>query len=133
MALKIISTTQYAEALQKTYESLEVPLYKLRKWFSTNQKIFFDCENTDKSTCIREVLKKPDYPFFRIYLVVKDVATDSYSFMDVNFRNLGSKETLENFRNRYHKQLETMTKLSLQGAGRQYIDCVGHGYEETMP
>jgi len=133
MALKIIPTTQYVEALQKKYESLEVPLYKLRKWFSTNQKIFFDCENTGKSTCLRNVLKKPDYPVFRIYLVVKDIATDRCSFMDVNFRNLGGKETLEHFINRYHKQLETMTKLSLQGAGHKYVDCVGHSYEETMP
>jgi hypothetical protein len=133
MAPKIIPTTQYAETLQEKYTRLEVPLYKLRKWFSTNQKIFFDCKNTDKSLCLREVLKKPDYPVFRVYLVVKDITSDSYSFMDINFRNLGGKETLEHFINRYHKQLETMTKLSLQGAGRQYVDCVGHSYEETMP
>jgi phosphopentomutase len=48
--------------------------------------------------------------------------------MDVNFRNVGT-ETLEHFINRYHQQLETMTKLSLQTASREYVTCLGHGYE----
>lgn len=133
MSPKIIPTTKYINSLKEKYKDLEVPIYKLRKWFSIKQKIFFDCESHDKTSCLREILNKPNFPAFRIYLVVKDITVSSYSFMDVNFRNLGGKETLEHFINRYHQQLETMTKLSLQGAGREYVDCIGHSYEETMP
>jgi hypothetical protein len=134
MASEIIPTTEYASLLEEKYKGLRIPIYKLRKWFSESQKVFFDCDDSDKaSSTLSEILKKPDFPAFRIYLVVKEGDTNSYGFMDVNFRNLGSKETFEHFINRYHRQLEAMTKISLQGAGREYIDCVGHGYEETTP
>lgn len=133
MSSKIIPTTDYARSIEEKYKGLEVPIYKLRKWFSTSQKVFFNCEGSDKESCLHEILSKPDFPAFRIYLVVKDVATGSYDFMDVSFRNLGGRETLEHFTNRYHQQLEIMTKLSLQGANKEYIDCVGHSYEETAP
>ncbi len=126
-------TTEYAKALEKKYKGLEVPTYKLRRWFSTSKKVFFDCEDSDKALCLKQILSRPDFPAFRIYLVVKSVTAGGYSFMDVNFRNLGGKETLTHFMKRYHQQLETMTRLSLQGAGREYLDCVGHSYEETMP
>lgn len=133
MSPDIIPAAEYAATLGEKYEGLEVPVYKLKKWFSTSKNVFFDCEGSDKTLCLQEILIKPDFPAFRIYLVVKDLSTGGYSFMDVNFRNLGGKENLEHFINRYHQQLETMTKLSLQGAGREYVDCVGHGYEETKP
>ena len=127
---EIIPTVEYAARLRKTYEGIEVPLYKLRELFSTEEKVFFSCKGTDRSSCLSQLLVKPDFPAFRIYLVVKD-ATD-YRFMDVSFRNIGNKETLEHFVKRYHQQLESMAKLSLQGSGLGYVDCVGHGYEETM-
>jgi len=133
MSSKIIPTTDYARSIEEKYKGLEVPIYKLRKWFSTGQKVFFNCKGSEKELCLHEILSKPDFPAFRIYLVVKGVATGSYDFMDVSFRNLGGRETLEHFTNRYHQQLETMTKLSLQGANKEYIDCVGHSYEETAP
>jgi hypothetical protein len=128
---EIIPTVEYAARLRKTYEGLEVPLYRLRGLFSTEERVFFNCADTDKGSCLRRLLAKPDFPAFRIYLVVKEAA--SYSFIDVNFRNIGNKETLEHFMKRYHQQLENMAKLSLQGSGRKYVECVGHGYEETMP
>ncbi len=133
MPSKIILTTEYLKSFEQKYKGLKVPIYKLRKWFSTGQKVFFDCKVSDRTSCLHKILDKTNFPAFRIYLVVKDVTADSYGFMDVNFRNLGGRETLQHFISRYHKQLETMTKLSLQGAGREYTECVGHGYEETMP
>ncbi len=132
MSSEIIPTTEYAKSLEKKYENLKIPIYKLKEWFFTGSKVFFDCESSDKASCVREILAKPDFPAFRIYIVVRDFASNSYDLMDVNFRNLGGKETLEHFIERYHKQLETMSRLSLQGAGREYAECVGHGYEETM-
>ena len=130
MSSGIVPTNEYASFLEERYKGLEVPVYKLRKWFSANEKVFFDCESSDKELCLREILTKPDFSILIIYVVIKDTATNTYSFMDINFRNMGGKETLEHFINRYHQQLETMTRVSLQGAGREYVDCVGHGYEE---
>ena len=125
---KIISTNEQLSILEERYKGLKIPVYKLRKWFSDEQQVFFDCDTTDKEACLHEVMTKPDLSAFMIYLLVKDSSTRSYSFMDVNFRNLG-KETLEHFINRYHQQLETMTKLSLQTASREYVACLGHSYE----
>jgi hypothetical protein len=124
---KIISTSERVKLLEEEYKGLRIPVYKLRKWFSDEQQVFFDCDTIDKEACLREIMIKPDLNAFTIYLLVKDASTGDYSFMDVSFRNL-SKETLEHFINRYHQQLETMTKLSLQTASREYIACLGHGY-----
>ena len=132
MSSKVIPTNEYVKFIKEKYKGLEVPIYKLRKWFSKEQKIFFDCEGSEKTSCLHETLNQPNFPAFRIYLVFKDLATSIYSFMDISFRNLGKKETLKHFISRYHQQLETMTKISLQGARRKYIDCVGYSYEETM-
>ena len=125
---KIISTNEQVSILEEKYKDLKIPAYKLRKWFSDEQQVFFDCDATDKEAYLREIMTKPDLSTFIIYLLVKDATTGDYSFMDVNFRNLG-KETLEHFVNRYHQQLETMTKLSLQTASREYVACLGHSYE----
>jgi hypothetical protein len=130
MSSEIIPTIEYASSLKEKYKDLEVPVYKLREWFSTSQKVFFSCEGSGKEVCLREIMAKPDFSVFIIYVVIKDIATNTYGFMDINFRNLGGKETLDHFINRYHQQLETMTRVSLQGAGREYVDCIGHGYEE---
>jgi hypothetical protein len=64
-------------------------------------------------------------------LVVEDAT--GYSFMDVNFRNTRNKEASEHFMKRYHQQLRNIARLSLQGSGREYVECIGHGYEETIP
>jgi hypothetical protein len=131
VSTEIIPAVEYAARLRKTYEGIEVPLHRLRELFSTEEKVFFNCANTDKSSCLHQLLAKPDFSAFRIYLVVKDAT--GYSFMDVNFRNIRNKETLEHFMKRYHQQLENMARLSLQGSGQEYVECIGHGYEETTP
>lgn len=130
MQSKIVSATEYANSLEQKYQGLKVSIYKLRKWFETEQKVFFDCESDDKASCLNKILAKPNFPVFIVYLIIKDTNTRSFSFMDISFRNLMGLETLEHFISRYHKQLETMTKLSLQGAGREYVECMGYGYEE---
>jgi hypothetical protein len=125
---QIILTSEHVSILEGKYKGLKIPIYKLRRYFSEGQQVFFDCETSDKESCLHKILTKPDLNAFMIYLLVKDARTSSYSFMDVSFRNL-SKETLEHFINRYHQQLETMTRLSLQTANSEYAACLGHGYE----
>ena len=125
---KVISAAEHVGFLEEKYQGLKIPLYKLRKWFSDEQQVFFDCATPDNEACLREIMTKTDLNAFVIYLVVKDTSAGKYSFLDVTFRNLGT-ETLEHFIARYHQQLEAMTKLSLQTAGSKYIACLGHSYE----
>jgi hypothetical protein len=125
---KIIPTMEQVAFLEERYEGLKVPAYKLKEWFSSDQRIFFDCEDSDKALCLERILSNADFPSFAIYLIVKN-AEKRYDFMDVSFRNLG-KETLEHFITRYHQQLEAITKLSLQTVGREFIECPGHSYQE---
>lgn len=128
MSSEIVLTSSYVKSLKEKYDDLNIPNYKLKEWFSTTRKIFFDCENKDKNACLEQLLKRTDLDAFVIFFVVKE-SSGSYRFMDASFRNLGT-ETLEHFINRFHKQLEAMTRLGVQATGLEYMECVGHGYKE---
>jgi len=122
--------TTYAESLRRKYEGFDFPAYKLREWFSTSHQVFFDCKpEQDKAVCLEQLLKRTNLEAFTIFFVVKE-QSGAYRFMDASFRNLGT-ETLERFINRYHQQLESMTRLSIQTIGLEYIECIGHGYQES--
>ncbi len=118
----------YVESLKEKYKDFEFPAYKLREWFSKSNQIFFDCKDQDKNACIEQLLKRTNLEAFTIFFVVKEPSGE-YRFMDASFRNLGT-ETLEHFISRYHQQLESMTRLSIQTIGLEYIECIGHGYQE---
>ncbi len=126
MSLEIVPTSTYMEALEKKYRDLDIPIYKLREWFSTSRRIFFDCESRDKNACLEQLLERTDLEAFVIFFVVRE-SSGSYRFMDASFRNLGT-ETLEHFVNRFHKQLEAMTRLGVQATGLEYMECIGHSY-----
>jgi hypothetical protein len=128
MSSEIMPTSKHVQALKEKYKDLDIPTYKLRKWFSTTRKVFFDCESEDKRECLEQLLKRTNLEAFIIFFVVRE-PSGSYRFMDASFRNLGT-ETLEHFINRFHKQLEAMTRLGVQGAGLEYMECVGHSYKE---
>ncbi len=128
MSLEIVPTSTYMEALEKKYRDLDIPIYKLREWFSTSRRIFFDCESRDKNACLEQLLERTDLEAFVIFFVVRE-SSGSYRFMDASFRNLGT-ETLEHFVNRFHKQLEAMTRLGVQATGLEYMECIGHSYKE---
>ena len=125
---KILPASLYVKSLKEKYEDLEVPSYKLREWFSETDKNFFDCGESDKSSCLELILKQRNLVAFVIFFVVREKSSGSYKFMDASFRNLG-KETLKHFIRRYHKQLESMTKLGLGSRGIEYAECVGYSYE----
>jgi len=128
MALEIIPASVYVESLRQKHHGFEFPFYKLREWFSKNHMVFFDCKEQDKTTCLQTILKKTSFEAFAIFFVVKE-QSGAYKFMDASFRNLGS-ETLEHFIDRFHSQLESMTKLGVQASGMEYVECVGHSYTE---
>jgi len=128
LSLEIMSASLYGKSLKKKYEDLEVPSYKLREWFSKTHKVFFDCEESDKSSCLELILKQTNLAAFVTFFVVREKLSGSYKFMDASFRNLG-KETLKHFIRRYHEQLESMTKLGLGSRNIEYLECAGHSYE----
>jgi len=129
LSVEIVSATAYVESLRQKYKGFDFPAYKLREWFSTAHQVFFDCKpEQDKALCLEQLLKRMNLEAFTIFFVVKE-SSGAYRFMDASFRNLGT-ETLERFINRYHQQLESMTRLSIQTIGLEYVDCIGHSYRE---
>ena len=127
MESEIVLANAYVESLKEKYKDFDFPAYKLREWFSKSNQIFFDCKDQDKNACIEQLLKRTNLEAFTIFFVVKEPSGE-YRFMDASFRNLGT-ETLEHFISRYHQQLESMTRLSIQTIGLEYIECIGHGYQ----
>lgn len=129
MSSEIISAQNHVESLKQKYPGLDFPAYKLRQWYSPANQVFFDCKENDKETCLLEVLKNTGFSAFVIFFVAKD-QNGAYKLMDASFRNLGT-ENLERFITRFHSQLEPMTRLGVQAAGSEYVDCVGHSYVEA--
>ena len=127
MESEILLANAYVESLKEKYKGFDFPAYKLREWFSKSNQIFFDCKDQDKNACLEQLLKRTNLEAFTIFFVVKEPSGE-YRFMDASFRNLGT-ETLEHFISRYHQQLESMTRLSIQTIGLEYIECIGHGYQ----
>ena len=127
MESEIVLANAYVESLKEKYKGFDLPAYKLREWFSKSNQIFFDCKDQDKNECLELLLKRTNLEAFTIFFVVKEPSGE-YRFMDASFRNLGT-ETLEHFISRYHQQLESMTRLSIQTIGLEYIECIGHGYQ----
>ena len=127
MESEIVLANAYVESLKEKYKGFDFPAYKLREWFSKSNQIFFDCKDQDKNACLEQLLKRTNLEAFTIFFVVKEPSGE-YRFMDASFRNLGT-ETLEHFISRYHQQLESMTRLSIQTIGLEYIECIGHGYQ----
>ena len=128
MSSEIVPTSSYVKSLKERYKGLDIPSYKLKEWFSTSRQVFFDSEDKNKNTFLTQLLKRTDLDAFIILFVVKE-SSGSHRFMDASFRNLGT-ETLEHFINRFHKQLEAMTKLGVQATGLEYMECIGHSYKE---
>ncbi len=126
MDSEIIPSKTYIETLKEKYRGFDFPDYKLREWFSKSHNVFFDCKESDKNACMEQLLKQTTLEAFTVFFIVKE-PSGSYRFMDASFRNLGN-ETLEHFINRYHQQLESMTRLSIQTIGLEYTECIGHGY-----
>jgi len=127
MSCGIMSAQAYVESLKQKYQGFDFPAYKLREWFSKTHQIFFDCKEPDREACLEAALKKTDFAAFIIFFVVKEQG-GSYKSMDASFRNLGT-ETLEHFINRFHSQLESMTRLGVQTTGLEYVECIGHSYQ----
>lgn len=91
--------------------------------------VYFDCREQNKTSCLDNILKLTNLEAFTIFFVVKD-PSGTHKLIDASFRNLGN-ETLEHFIVRFHQQLESMTKLSVQTIGLKYVECIGYSYVES--
>ena len=112
------------------YEGFVFPGYKLREWFSKSHRFFFDCKDENTNSCADQLLKLTNFEAFIVFFVVKE-PNGRYRFMDASFRNLGA-ESLEHFIVRYNQQLESMTRLSIQTIGKEYVEAVGYSYQESV-
>ncbi len=128
MSSEITPAATYVGSIKKRYPGLDFPSYKQREWFSKAQMVFFDCEVKDKESCLENILKQTNLEAFIIFIVIKG-PNGAYKLTDVSFRNLGA-ETLARFIDRYHQQLESMTRLSLRIERSEYIECIGYSYTE---
>ncbi len=126
MIAEIITTGDYVKQLKGKFSGLDIPMYKLRALCSTKDQVFFDCETSDKVSCLETILKQKIFDAFTVFIIVKE-PSGSFKFMDLSFKNIGN-EKLEHFIDRFHRTLEPSTKLSLQIAGLEYVECIGHSY-----
>lgn len=124
MSIEILTAKKYVQQLQDQFSGLDVPVYKLKRLYSTTHQVFFDCEEQDQVACLETTLKQRHFNGFIVFIVTKG-PTGSFKFTDIYFKNMG-EETLEHFTKRFHTSLESSTKLSLQLAGSEYVTCIGH-------
>jgi len=129
MSSEIIPSSDFVESITEEYESIDIPVYKLRAWYSTEEKIFFDCDREDLRSCLVNILEETTYSFFRVFFLVRDTKSKNVEFMDVRYSNI-RKETLEDFVERYDSQLKPGGLMSLEAQGREYLRYLGASYEE---
>jgi hypothetical protein len=126
-ALPITDATGVLAELRIRYTGIEIRDYAFRRLYSTEHKVFFDC-NGDSEKCLTDVLSRVDYPRFVAYAIVEDTSSHR-SVMDVSYANLGG-ETLERFVRRYPGQLRPSSEMAFQLSDRRYVEYLGASYED---
>lgn len=121
----IIKSEDYLNSLKSTYPNINVPLYKFREWFSTKDKIFFDCEEAGVETCLEEKKSFKQYSQFKVFHILKN--GEKYVIKDVIYPNIGNASLVE-WIPRYEKNLKGATLMSLSAAGQEYVDELGFSY-----
>jgi len=124
---EIIPSNVFLNSLHERYTHLQVPTYKFREWYSKELKIFFDCSGAEPTKCLEKVMKGEDYSHFRVFIIIKE--GDGYRVMDISYPNIGNL-SLRRWLERYHSQLKPASIMSLEGAGKEYIEYLGASYEE---
>ncbi|MFP3950758.1 MAG: hypothetical protein ACLFVP_01220 [Candidatus Bathyarchaeia archaeon] len=120
-------TTEYLNSLSERYPCMEVPRYKFREWYSEEERVIFDCEDEDLERCLDEAMTRDDHAYFKVYIIVQE--DEVHSVMDVSYPNIGDL-SLRSWLERYHSHLKPASMMSLEGAGKEYIEYLGSSYEE---
>lgn len=116
------------KSIQEEFESLNIPDYKFRNFFSEDKRVFFDCDEGETIQCLDLKLKRKDHDSFVVFLLVKDRESGKLLVMDVMFPNIGG-ESLEHFIDRYDSQLKTSGVMSLEASGKELMTILGYSYE----
>jgi hypothetical protein len=125
----IVKSIHFLDSLKEHYKSLEIPYYKFREWYSEDAKVFFDCEGYNKQDCVNTVIDKDDYPFFKVFFVVKEKEAGRYEVMDVVYPN-AFKSKISEWVDRYETMLKPASFIALEGSGKEYVEYLGVSYEE---
>ena len=126
----MVSKETYLSQLERRHGPFKLDVSPLRGLFSLENRVFFDCFDRDVEKCLREVLNAMDMDHFLVlYLARKKSGqgTEGKVLREAVFKNI-SKETIRHFAARFEKTLERVTKLSVESAGLQYMECVGFSY-----
>ena len=127
MDKKIVSTDIFLNTLKEKFGKLEYSSLPAKKWFSYDEKVFFDCEEHDKEKLLDELLKRRDLEEFIAYFIIKKM-DGNYELMKVNYNNALLKESFGHFIRRFFITLEKMARISIQLQGKEYIECAGFSY-----
>jgi hypothetical protein len=128
MSPDIVTIQEFFSSLRERWAGVDIPEYKFRRFYSTEKKIFFDCVEGDKASCLAEVMRNEGYSRFVAFILAR-LEDGSLRVIDVSFANLG-KETLERFTDRYPRQLRPANAMALQLSSGEYIEYLGASYEE---
>lgn len=129
MSARVIPSSSYLEELEREFGGLRIPLYKFRRFFEEETRVFFDCEGGDPVACLDQILERSDLRGFVVLLLTKEGESEKLGVLDISYRNLGT-ETLRHFMSRYQSILEPAVKSSLMLGGMEYLRLIGFSYEE---
>lgn len=119
----------YLSEIEREFKELRIPRYKFRDLFEEERRVFFDCEGNDPIACLEHILGRRDLRDFVVLLLTREREGGNFRTLDISYRNLGN-ETLKHFMDRYKRQLEPVTRISLTAGGLEYLRLIGYSYEE---
>jgi len=124
----IVPAKEFLAQLEKQFLGLHVPIYKFRRAFDENNKVFFDAEGSQSEASLDQLLSRQDLKSFAVFLLIK-TNDGNLRVLDVSFSNLGS-ETLNKFMNRFPNQLKPTLRMSQVAEGSQLVRVIGFSYKE---
>jgi hypothetical protein len=127
---EIVRTDVLVTELRGEFPQLMLEERPLRKYYDRSRGIFFDCDANGLTECVVTLSERVDMYSFVAFFLVKTLGAGQspvFKVIQVSFRNsLG--ENLSRFIDRFRRNLEPATKLSLQIAGYEYEKCLGFSY-----
>jgi len=130
MSADIVRTDALITELRSEFPQLMLEGHLLRTYYDRSRSIFFDCDPDKLTECAMTLSERADMHSFLAFFLVKMSGLGQlplFKVIQVTFRNsLG--ENLSRFIDRFRRNLEPATKLSLQIAGYEYQRCLGFSY-----
>ncbi len=127
---KIVESREYLAGLERKYSGLKYRREAVKRWFNPDTRVFFDAEESEKDSMLKQILGRHDVSSFQILFVVRKTVEGgeaTYELMDASFKNIGGK-TITGFAHTFHANLEYMTRLGLQMRRLEYLEAVGYSY-----